>query len=385
MTSRQRLLTALERKAPDRLPVTTHHLMPYFLDKYMEGISFRKFFDYFDLDAVSWIIAHKPDLVKGGFFDPDHQSRESLEPRRICSDNWRIETEVLPDSDYHTVRYNFVTPKKTLSMVKQTGSQTDWVTERLVKGKSDIELVAKYAPAPLCDVEEVNRQAELFGDRGIIRGSVPGFDVYGQPGCWQDAAVLYGIEQLIMQTYYDPTWVRSFLNILKERKAVTIKSMEGARFDLIEHGGGDASSTVVSPKIFADFVAPYDTELIELAHGVGLRVVYHTCGGMMPLLELIADMRPDAMETFTPPSIGGDIDLAAAKERIGHRVCMIGGFDQFHNFQNCSPEQTRSAVRRCFEEAGGGGGYILAPSDHFFDADLNLIKAFAEEARACNY
>jgi uroporphyrinogen decarboxylase len=44
-----------------------------------------------------------------------------------------------------------------------------------------------------------------------------------------------------------------------------------------------------------------------------------------------------------------------------------------------------SKVRTCFEEAGGNGGYILAPSDHFFDAKLELIAAFADEARKCIY
>jgi len=38
------------------------------------------------------------------------------------------------------------------------------------------------------------------------------------------------------------------------------------------------------------------------------------------LLEQIADMGPDAMETFTPASLGGDADLAEAKRRIGDRV-----------------------------------------------------------------
>ena len=57
--------------------------------------------------------------------------------------------------------------------------------------------------------------------------------------------------------------------------------------------------------IFDKFVAPYDAPLIDLLHGAGMRVVYHTCGGMMPLLGLIADMKPDAMETFTPPAMGG--------------------------------------------------------------------------------
>lgn len=94
-------------------------------------------------------------------------------------------------------------------------------------------------------------------------------------------------------------------------------------------------------------MAPYDAELIELAHAVGQRVVYHTCGGMMPILERIAALKPDAMETFTPPGMGGDVDLAEAKRRIGDKVCMIGGFDQFHFFAGCTPDQTRAEVRRC--------------------------------------
>ena len=71
----------------------------------------------------------------------------------------------------------------------------------------------------------------------------------------------------------------------------------------------------------------------------------------MPILEDIADMGPDAMETFTPVGMGGDIDLAEAKRRIGNRVCMIGGFDQGLFFERSTPEETRRAVRTCFEEA----------------------------------
>ena len=130
-----------------------------------------------------------------------------------------------------------------------------------------------------------------------------------------------------------------------------IRSLKGAKYDLIELGGGDASTTVISPEIFNEFVAPYDASLIELAHQVGQRIVYHTCGGMMPILEDIVAMKPDAMETFTPVGMGADVDLAEAKRRIGDKVCMIGGFDQFH----------------------------------FFTADLNLINAYADEAKKCIY
>lgn len=394
MTSKQRFLAALNGEIPDRLPVTTHHVMPYFLKKYMNAIHYQEFFDEFGLDPINWVVAHKPDTDKGDYRDPVQGKPGFLEPVRICNDRWRIERREIPDERYKNIRYNFVTPEKTLTMVLQGNEYTDWVGERLVKEKSDIDIIAKYVTAPLCDVETVNREAGRFGERrsearlltgGMIRGLIPGFDVYGQSGCWQDAAVLYGIENLIMETFTDPEWVHSFLKILQDRKKLYLRSLKGAAFDIIEHGGGDASSTVISPHIFDEFVAPYDAELTELAHQMGQRVVYHTCGGMMAFLERIAEMQVDAMETFTPPAMGGDTDLAEAKKRIGDRVCMIGGFDQFHYFKECAPQETRREVRRCFEAAGKGGGYILAPSDHFFDAEPELIRAFADEARKCTY
>ena len=62
MTPKQRLVTALERGVADRLPVTTHHLMPYFLDKYMGGMSNQACFEHFGLDPITWTVPHRPDL-----------------------------------------------------------------------------------------------------------------------------------------------------------------------------------------------------------------------------------------------------------------------------------------------------------------------------------
>jgi uroporphyrinogen decarboxylase len=385
MTHKERLLAALRHERTDRLPVTTHHLMQYFLDKYFGGKSSQDFFEQFDLDAITWPVCHKPNDAVGDYFDPLQGEPGFLEARRVWSDRWKVYSEDISTTEGQTTRYRFETPNGALTMNTQSNEQTTWVVEHLVKEKEDIELIGEFATHPLCDVEAVNRAAEEYGERGLVRSHVPCFEVFGQPGTWQDACCLYGTEQLILATYDDPEWVHEFLGILFLRKQSYIRSMVGAKFDLIELGGGSASTTVISPKIFDQFVAPYDSELIALAHEAGQRIVYHTCGGMMPILERIAAMQPDAMETLTPPGMGGDMELAKAKKRIGEKVCMIGGFDQFHYLIGCTPEDTRAAVRACFVAAGEGGGYILCPSDHFFDADLKLIEAFANEARRCVY
>jgi uroporphyrinogen-III decarboxylase len=385
MNSKQRFLNALARKKTDRLPVTTHHLMPSFLGKYMNGISDQKFFDYFGLDPVKWLIVHTYDPSKGEYFDPLHTETGFLEARRICTDSWRFSTEDIHGHAYPTKRLNIITPVKTLSMVLQSDAHTTWLCEPVIKEKSDIDILARFMPAPKCDVEAINKAAEEFGERGLMRGHIPCFDGFGQPGCWQDASCMYGIENLIMGTFMDPQWVHAFLSLLQERKRIFVESLKGAKYDILELGGGDASTTVISPDIFNEFVAPYDAPLIKAAHEAGQKIAYHTCGGMMPILEDIAAMKPDAMETFSPEAMGGDTRLEEAKARIGDKVCMIGGFDQFHFFTVCTEAETRREVRRCFEAAGNNGGFILSPSDHFFEADLKLINAFADEAKKCIY
>lgn len=365
LTSRDRLLAALDRRVPDRLPATTHHLMPSFLAAH--GLaSDLAFFDRFGLDAICWTTPLHTPLEAGG-------------------PGWRLEQEVVSDPDYHTVRYTFVTARGSLTTVLQDDGRTLWVRKRLMERKGDLDLLEAVELSPTCDLAAVASAADRLASRGIVRGAVPGFPVYGQPGCWQDAAVLFGIEPLILATFSDPAWVEALLAIVQRPKLAFLHSARGARFDILELGGGDASSTVISPPIFDRFVAPFDAPLIASAHDAGLRVVYHTCGGMMPFLERIADMNPDAMETFTPSAMGGDARMAEAKRRIGRRVCLIGGFDQFNDFVGCDPAQTRAAVRRLFEEAGPDGGYILAPSDHFFEAEPGLLDAFAQEARDCRY
>ncbi|MDI1248549.1 MAG: uroporphyrinogen decarboxylase family protein [Lacunisphaera sp.] len=384
MSPKQRLVAALDRRPTDHLPATTHHLMRSYMDKYHPGKTDDEFFAAFGLDPICWVQAHRPDPASGAFYEPEHVPG-FLEARRITSATWRFEHQDVPGREFPTVRHAIVTPRKTLTMELQSNEYTAWVSERLIKEPSDIELIAEFAPQPLCDPEPINRLADRYGDTTLIRGNTNCFDLYGQPGCWQDACVLYGVEEMILATYDDPAWVHRFLRILCDRKVRFVDSMKGARYDLIEHGGGDASSTVISPKVFDEFVAPYDREVIAHARAAGQRVVYHTCGGMMPILERLVALGSNALETFTPPAMGGDMDLAEAKRRIGDQVCFIGGFDQNRYFTTATPEETRAEVRRCFHEAGAGGGFILSPSDHFFEAKPELLHAFADEARRCTY
>jgi uroporphyrinogen decarboxylase len=385
MTSKQRMLAALNGTMPDRLPVTTHHLMPYFLEKTLHGMSEQAFFDEFGIDAITWTVPHKPKPGSSDYPDPLQGKLGFLESHRVANDSWRIFEKDETTGDRKFTRFRFVTPGGDLTMVLEDRGYTAWVAEPVIKNKRDIDLIGAYATTPNCNVDEVNRIAAEFGERGLVRGHICCSDIYGQPGCWQDACCMVGTERMIMEANDDPEWVHELLLMLQHRKLGFIQSLAGARYDILELGGGDASASVISPRMFDRFVAPYDKPLIDAAHTAGQRIVYHLCGKIMPMLERVVEMGADAVETLTPVGMGADCNLASAHARIAGRACMIGGFDQLHFFTGCDEQTTRAEVRRCFEEAGGGGRFILCPSDHFFEAEPKLLRAFADEAAKCTY
>ncbi|HSM25680.1 MAG TPA: hypothetical protein VK856_12515, partial [Anaerolineaceae bacterium] len=61
MNSKQRLLTAINLGIPDRLPVTTHHIMDYFRNTYMNGKSNLEIFEHFGLDPIHWTAPLRPN------------------------------------------------------------------------------------------------------------------------------------------------------------------------------------------------------------------------------------------------------------------------------------------------------------------------------------
>lgn len=55
MTSRERLLTAINNQKADRLPCQVHSWMQYYLNTYLHGIDQYEAYEYFDMDAVIYV------------------------------------------------------------------------------------------------------------------------------------------------------------------------------------------------------------------------------------------------------------------------------------------------------------------------------------------
>lgn len=224
---------------------------------------------------------------------------------------------------------------------------------------------------------------DRIGDAGILRGFVWG----DQAGCWQHACCLISEEELILEAVDNPEWVHSLLRALLEKKLRFVEeSLVGAEFDLIETGGGAGSDTVISPKMHAEFCLPYDRQIHQALHAAGHKTTYHTCGGMMYLLDLVVQNGTDASETLSPPGVGGNItEPEKVRAVFGGKVAMIGGMDQFNILTSGTPDAIRRETHRLFEGFGPNGGYICSASDHFFETPVDNLKSFAKAAKACVY
>jgi len=301
---------------------------------------------------------------------------------KFSTPEWRDEAEVIDsDPDNRVCHHTIHTPEGEMTYKTAGDRKTTWITEYLIKRDEDIGLIKKYMPVPVLDTKPVARVYDRVGDSGILRGFVWG----DQAGCWQHAACLMDIQDLIFATFDKPDWVHEFLNVLLEKKLRFIESMKGAKFDLVETGGGASSSTLISPSIHEEFCLPCDRKLHDALHDLGFLVTYHTCGGAKGIEELIVKNGADASETLPPVSIGGNQEPWEFKEVIDNRLALIGGLDQFNVLTTGPAGAIRDMVLTLFEKVGSEGGYILSCADHFFDVPVEHIEAYVAAARECVY
>lgn len=365
MDSRERLLTAINNQKPDHLPAQVHNWMTYYLDAYLGGCDAYAAYERFGLDYVLYVGPH---------FIWDERDLA----------NWRIDRRDLGADEDGNRRWaeTITTPDGELHHAGAVNQFTGWETEFLIKSEADFELFAKYAPVPCSlDAAPVIAAQQRVGRRGIVRSHALGF---GQGSPWQDVCCLVDTQAAILLGMDDPAYLHHMLDVILSKRLRYVEMLKGIPIDLIEVGGGAGSNTVISPKFFREFCLPYDTTQNAALHDARMKVVYHLCGGLMQMLELVADSGADGLETMTPATMGGDCDLAAARKRVGDRLFFVGGLDQNICFENGTPEIVRDYVAG-LHAACPNGGYICSPSDHFFFGDPANIQAFADVARECVY
>lgn len=134
------------------------------------------------------------------------------------------------------------------------------------------------------------------------------------------------------------------------------------------------SGPMFSPDFFRETVLPIQQ---QAAGALELPLITHSDGNMTPIFGDWLTLGQDAVHPIQPDVM----DIEAIKADYGDRICLVGNIfmdDLVHR----QPEDIREQVRQRIERIGDGGGYIISSSNSLTaDMKLENVRAMAAAIR----
>lgn len=159
-----------------------------------------------------------------------------------------------------------------------------------------------------------------------------------------EAADLRGINALMIDFYDDPAFVRELFDFVVRMELRFAEAQVAAGADII--GIGDAAASLVGPRLYSEFVQPFETRLVEGIHALGARVRLHICGNTRRLLAGMGRTGADIVDLDYPSP------LALAREQMGPGQVLLGNLHPVAVVRDGTPESITAALAACHEAAG---------------------------------
>jgi Uroporphyrinogen decarboxylase (URO-D) len=181
---------------------------------------------------------------------------------------------------------------------------------------------------------------------------------------------------------------REFIReVFLRQSEIAIRNLEllwaavGERADIIYMSGtdfGTQNGPFCSPKDYCDLWQPVQRKLNDWVHEhTTWKTFMHCCGSIVPLLDPIIDAGFDILNPVQTTAAG--MDPCELKERFGRRIVFWGGgIDTQRTLPFGTPEEVRNEVRQRLEIFAPGGGFVFN-TIHNVQADVpaeNLIALF---------
>ena len=144
---------------------------------------------------------------------------------------------------------------------------------------------------------------------------------------------------------------------------------------------GTQRGMMMSRSLWRKVISPYLRKLIAVFHDLGVKVMYHSCGSIIPIID---DLIGNGVDILEPIQTGAEgMDAGALKEKFGKRLSFHGGVDEQDLLPHGSPQCIRQEVERLGKTLGRDGGYILMAA-HAFQPDIPCenVVAMYEAAEA---
>lgn len=367
MSSRQRLLRALNHQETDHIPCCFMSFTAL-RKRYQENFyELAKAELAMGLDSMLFIpTAPRPQRM-------DHPDLRGLPVRfhpSVETVAWR--EELLDDFDVLHKEYRTPAGQLTTSVrLSEDWGHGDHIPfvddfqvprslKPLVTERKGLDAL-RYLLTPPSD-EDVARfqqeveEARLFADaHGVLLAG--GWGVGMDMANW-----LCGMQELMFLTLDDPAFVTDLLEMIHLWNKQRMEVVLSAPVDLYIRRAWYEGCDFITPKFYRDVVLPRLKAEVELAHQYGAKFGYICSSGTKPMLDAYLEAGLDVLLGIDPIQ-GTHTDMPLMKQKLGDRICLWGGVSGAVTVEMGTETEVRAAVRRAIETLGPHG-FVLSPIDN---------------------
>jgi uroporphyrinogen decarboxylase len=129
---------------------------------------------------------------------------------------------------------------------------------------------------------------------------------------------------------------------------------------------GTQQAPMISTDMWEKQIKPHHVRMNRAFKEFDTRIMYHSCGSIMPFIDGLIDMGVEILNPLQPRA--KNMDLALIKSKYGELLSFHGSIDIQKTLPYGTKEDIAVEVRDRIRVVGAGGGFILAPA-HMMQAD----------------
>jgi len=184
---------------------------------------------------------------------------------------------------------------------------------------------------------------------------------------FETAWSLRGFEQTLMDLALDPKIPAYIMDRLLEVHVAnleTVLRLAGERIDMVYYYDDLATmdGLLISKDMWHQIIKPRQERLLQTAHNYDKPVMYHCDGSIFSLIPELIDM---GISLLNPIQTNAkDMGPKVLKRFFGAKLSFHGGVDIVNLLPRGSPDEIEAEICRLVHTLGEEGGYILAPTHH---------------------
>jgi len=357
VTSRERVLAAIEHRPVDRVPLCfegiCHGTVRCVNARYPDPLQRARHYLALGVDHALRVSA--PSSLPADVEVRQWEEQQPDEPTPVLVKEYSTSRGVLRQVVRKTPDY----PHTEIPLCADHNVPPSRSKEYLVATEADLpKLECILKPPGRGEIARFREQAEAARDfceeTGILLAG-------GYSGLGTMVFSLSGIEGVLVSALSDAGFLEAYMAIVARWNQAMLEILVDAGVDLVVRRGWYESTDFWSPDLYRRFLLEPLREQVAAAHQADVKVVYVMNSGAMPLLSIFRELGFDVLSNIDPLASGTDV--GRMKAEIGDRICLCGGVNNTRVLEQGSVADVDRAVREAVDALAPGSGFILAPGD----------------------